>query len=138
MCFHTKFGGCNSKNKPAMPLRSLKWSRAWQRHFSSYTLQILWKVDFLWDLDLVKIWLWYLEKWPCHTLDHFKLLKGVAGAFFEQYPPNLAKLFVFCRFTIDITITFGYLWLYRIWKNWKSFPLHMFRASCSNPLYKLQ
>ena len=29
MCFHTKFGGCNSKNKPATPLRSLKWSWAW-------------------------------------------------------------------------------------------------------------
>ena len=52
------------------------------------------------------------------------------GAFFEQYPPNLAKLFVFCRSTIDITITFGYVWLYKIWKKWKSFPLHMFRASC--------
>ena len=26
--------------------RNLKCSRAWQRHYSSYTLQILWKVDF--------------------------------------------------------------------------------------------
>ena len=61
MCFLTKFGGCCSKNKPATPLGSLKWSRAWQHHFSSYTHQTLWKVDFWWDLQLVKIWLWYLK-----------------------------------------------------------------------------
>ena len=41
MCFLTKFGGCCSKNKPATPLGSLKWSRAWQHHFSSYTHQNL-------------------------------------------------------------------------------------------------
>ena len=69
------------------------------------------------------------KKKACHALDHFKLLKGVAGAFFEKHPPNLAKLFVFCRSIIDITITFGYMWLYEIWKKWKSFPLHIFRAS---------
>ena len=61
MCFLTKFGGRYSKNKPATPLRSLNWSRAWQHHFSSYTIQILWKVDFLCDLELVKILLWYLK-----------------------------------------------------------------------------
>ena len=61
MCFLAKFGGCRSKNKPATPLGSLKWSRAWQHHFSSYTHQTLWKVDFWWDLQLVKIWLWYLK-----------------------------------------------------------------------------
>ena len=177
MCFHTKFGGCNSKNKPATPLRSLKWSRAWQRHFSRYTLQILWKVVFSWDLELVKIWLWYLkallsncifsdflswtqpppcrkiaiflqgggwvqerkslkiqllksalryhnqiftssrshekttfhkiwrvylEKWRCHALDHFKLLKGVAGLFFELHPPNFVWKHNFYRCTNDV------------------------------------
>ena len=50
MCFLTKFGGCCSKNKPATPLGSLKWSRAWQHHFSSYTHQTLWKVIFFKDV----------------------------------------------------------------------------------------
>ena len=40
MCFHTKFGGCNSKNKPATPLTISNFSRAWQAYFLSYTLQI--------------------------------------------------------------------------------------------------
>ena len=58
-----------------------------------------------------QVWRAWLKWCSCHALDHFKLLKGMAGAFFEQHPPNLAKLFVFCRSTIDITITFGYMWL---------------------------
>ena len=66
-----------------------------------------------------QIWKWQVKKKACHALDHSKLLKGVAGAFFDQYPPNLAKLFAFCRSTIDITITFGYMWSYKIWKKMK-------------------
>ena len=148
MCFLAKFGGCCSKNKPATPLRSFKWSRAWQHHFSSYTHQNLWKVDFWWDLQLVKIsyfstrwgrsperkslkiqllksalryhnqiftssrshekttfhkiWRVYLEKWRCHALDHFKLLKGVAGLFLELHPPNFVWKHNFYRCTNDV------------------------------------
>ena len=61
ICIFSKFGGCSSKNKPAAPLRSLKWF--WQEiHFEcSKDLQIWQKVGFLWDLKMVKFWLWYLK-----------------------------------------------------------------------------
>ena len=61
----------------------------------------------------------------------------MAGAFFEPSPPNLANLFLFCRCTNDITIISGYIWLFRNWKKWKSFPLQLFRASCIKSLYQL-
>ena len=89
MCFHTKFGGCNSKNKPATPLRSLKWSRAWQHHFSSFTLQILWKVDFLWYLELEKIWLWYLKA---------LLSNCIFGVFLCWTPPPVGPKIVFEKY----------------------------------------
>ena len=54
----------------------------------------------------------------------------MTGAFFEPHPPNLASLFLFCRCINDITITSGYIWLFKSRKNWKSFPLQLFRASC--------
>ena len=61
ICISTKFGGSSSRNKPATPLRSLKWF--WREiHFEcSKDLQIWWKVGFLWDLKMVKFWLWYLK-----------------------------------------------------------------------------
>ena len=76
-----QFGSDGSKKRAATPLTISNFSRAWQAHFLSNTLQT----------------------WQ--------------------------SFFVFCRSTIDITITFGFMWLYRIWKIWNSFPLHMFRAS---------
>ena len=61
ICIFTKFGGSSSKNKPAAPLRSLKWF--WREiHFEcSKDLQIWQKVGFSWDLKVVKFWLWYLK-----------------------------------------------------------------------------
>ena len=61
ICIFTKFGGSSSKNKPAAPLRSLKWF--WREiHFEcSKDLQIWQKVGFSWDLKMVKFWLWYLK-----------------------------------------------------------------------------
>ena len=56
----------------------------------------------------------------------------MAGACFEQLSQNVANLFLFCRSTIDINTTFGCIWLSESWKKWKSFPLHMFRASWIN------
>ena len=56
-----KFGGYCSKNAPAMPLRILKWSRAWQAYFFSYYFYIWQKVEILWVQKLVKIWCWYLK-----------------------------------------------------------------------------
>ena len=40
-----KFGGCCSKNAPAMPLRSLKWSRTWQAYFFNYHFKMWQKVE---------------------------------------------------------------------------------------------
>ena len=56
-----KFGGYCSKNAPATPLRSLKWSRAWQAYFFRNHLQIWQKVEISWVQKLVKIWCWYLK-----------------------------------------------------------------------------
>ena len=58
----TKFGGRRSKNEAAMPLRSLKWF--WQEiHFVwSKDFEILWRVEILWVLELVKIWCWWYLK----------------------------------------------------------------------------
>ena len=42
-----KFGGYCSKNAHVMPLRSLKWSRAWQAYFLNYHFQIWQKVEIL-------------------------------------------------------------------------------------------
>ena len=56
-----KFGGYCSKNAPATPLRSLKWSRVWQAYFLSCHFQIWQKVEISWVQKLVKIWCWYLK-----------------------------------------------------------------------------
>ena len=48
-----KFGGCGSKIEPATPLRSLKFKWAWRAQFLSHTLQILEKVIFFEDLQMV-------------------------------------------------------------------------------------
>ena len=41
-----KFGGCGSKNEPAMPISILNFPRTWQPQFLSHTLQILIKCVF--------------------------------------------------------------------------------------------
>ena len=48
-----KFGWCGLKIKSAMPLRSLKLKWAWQAQFLSYNLQILGKVMFFEDLQMI-------------------------------------------------------------------------------------
>ena len=48
-----KFGGYCSKNAPATPLRSLKWSRAWQAHFLSNALQTWQSCLFFVDVQLI-------------------------------------------------------------------------------------
>ena len=44
-----------------------------------------------------KIWRMLLEKWCCHVLDHFKLLKGVAASFFKVHPSNFVKSWLLIR-----------------------------------------
>ena len=41
ICIFTKFGGFSSKIKPATPILTLKFKRAWQTQSFSHTLQIL-------------------------------------------------------------------------------------------------
>ena len=48
-----KFEGHNSLNKTATPLRSSKLKWAWQTQFLSHTLQILGKVIFFEDLQMM-------------------------------------------------------------------------------------
>ena len=55
-----KFEGHGSLKKTAMPLRSLKLKWAWQTQFLSHTLQILGKVIFFEDLQMILLSL--LEK----------------------------------------------------------------------------
>ena len=48
-----KFCGCNSKIGPATPIQSSKLKWAWQAQFLSHTLQILEKVIFFEDLQMI-------------------------------------------------------------------------------------
>ena len=48
-----KFEGHNSLNKTAMPMRSSKLKWAWRTQFLSHTLQILGKVIFFEDLQMM-------------------------------------------------------------------------------------
>ena len=48
-----KFGSDSSKNKPAMPLTILNFSRAWRAHFLSNTLQTWQSCLFFVDLQLI-------------------------------------------------------------------------------------
>ena len=50
-----KFEGHNSLNKTATPLRSSKLKWAWQTQFLSHTLQILGKVIFFEDLQMILV-----------------------------------------------------------------------------------
>ena len=62
-----QFERFSSKNKTAMPLTILNFSRAWQEHFLSHTLQT-WQVCFFW-VDVQMIYVSLLDTSDCFKVE---------------------------------------------------------------------
>ena len=59
----------------------------------------------------------YLQNWRIYGVLYFKTKMGMAGLFFEPYPPYFANQCNFCRCTNDVTMTFWYLYWFQICKK---------------------
>ena len=113
MCFHTKFGRSNSKNKPATPLTSLKWSRAWQRHFLSY-------VNFPQNLKSVAWKMMMPCPWP------FQTSQGRGRLIIEEHPPNLVRKTSFNDLQMILNNVFDTSIGFRFEKIWLSCTIHFY------------